>query len=87
MRYKPQSANPRYVGGVDKFDIYITRGGSIIAWYDNGFPDFVCLGSVPYVKGTVHDKIHWLGRDPCPVDIQDRIEAMIMCFAPDACAE
>jgi hypothetical protein len=86
IKSSPQSKNPRYLGGFDEFDIYITGAGSIIARYGNGYGDFVNIGSRPYVKGKARLRLanSVLVRSP---DLPERIKAMIMCFAPDVCAE
>lgn len=85
MRYTPQSANPRYLGGVDVFDVYITPVGNIIARYGDRPDKFFRLGKKPYRAGKAIKALK--DKRDATQDAAERIDAMILCFAPDVCAE
>ena len=88
MRYKPQCLNPRYIGGVDEFDLYVTPGGTIVARFGNGTGAKLRLNYGPYrkmppdIEGRI-DRISKAERR----DVVTRMDAMIRCFAPDLCAK
>lgn len=81
MRYRPQTRQPRYIGAVDKYDVYTTPMGNIIARFSDDYMDFISLGKVPYRPGHAKRVIHHIGNE----DVTDRIDALIQCFAPDIC--
>lgn len=87
MRYKPQARDIRYVGGVGKYDIYVTSGGNIIARFgDSGF-DVIHLGSVPYRRGEAARRFEaykW-SRAGKEADVPPTIDALMLCFAHDLC--
>lgn len=81
MRYRPQTPNPRFIGSVESFDIYVTPMGNIIARYGDDYGSFLNLGKVPYEQGRPHKM---MGSDH-DVSIKDRIDALMQCFAADLC--
>jgi hypothetical protein len=88
MRYKPQCQDPRYLGGVDEFDLYVTPNGTFIIRFGSNLHAFIRLGTAPYkamppnVEGRI-DRISKAERR----DVVTRMDAMIRCFAPDLCAK
>ena len=98
MRYKAHSPSPRYIGGVDKYDVYITKGGNVIARYADHSADFVGVhvGHFAGVAANPLDVRAWskrLARSQSGAvseeeahDLAERIVALLTCFAPDLCA-
>jgi hypothetical protein len=98
MRYKAHSPSPRYIGGVDKYDVYITRGGNVIARYGEHSADFVGVhvGHFVGVVTTPLDVRAWAHRlrvsqsgavsEEEAHHHAERIVALLTCFAPDLCA-
>ena len=91
MRYKTYSPSPRYIGGVDEYDIYITRGGNVIARYGNRSDEFLrpksdlCSVGDPLSVGDWTTAIRQLKAMRLDSDVAERIVAMLNCFAPDLC--
>lgn len=81
MRYKPQTREPRYVGAVDRYDVYVTPMGNIIARFGDDYMSFINLGKVPYRPGQAKPAMSYMVNE----GVGDRIDALIQCFAPDIC--
>jgi hypothetical protein len=88
MRYKVWSPTPRYLGGVDEFDIYVTPMGAFIARYGSKTDNFIRLASHPYTTVGVEARER-INRPTMRKReaVAERIDAMIRCFAHDLCAE
>ena len=88
MRYEAQTPQPRYLGGVDEFDLYVTPNGSIIARFSSRWGDMIRIGSAPYkaIPRSLEGHIDRVSKAQ-QRDVVTRMDAMIRCFAPDLCAK